>query len=206
MRKTVILALLACHLAFITSCSKDDEVYPNIITEMADLYTNEKGSFKQITLDDNKAYVISNPQTGYQKNARYRVLCGFVPEGGSATLYQLTGAYLLRDSASMAKHDPADLVSAWRTRRYINLHMASKTQGGLQYWGFVTDSIVTTTANGITSSHAYLSLHHNQNADPTSYTNDVYASIPIDSIKDITGDSPITMTIQTFNGKKVVEL
>ena len=193
---------------FISSCSHDDDApYPSIISEMADLYTNESGTLTKFVLDNNKEYRISNPQSGYHAKALYRVLCGYVPTDNSARVFQLTSAYILRDSVERRKQDPTSVLSVWRTERYINMHLASKTFGGRQHWGFITDSIVShTDAEGKTSSHAYLSLHHNQNNDPTSYTEDVYASLPLDSIKGVDKQAPITLSIQTFDGKKTFEL
>ncbi len=205
-----LLALSLCTMLaslFASSCSHDDEVYPSIISEMADLYTDAQGTTTKIVLDNNRTYNIENPQKGYTKNALYRVLCGFVPNGTDATLYQLTGVGILRDSSSIARRDPVDLLSVWRTSRYINMHLKAKTQGGRQYWGFITDSIVTKTeADGTEVIHAYVSLHHNQNGDPASYSDDVFLSLPLDSLKDINQQSPITFRIQQTSGTKKYEL
>ena len=208
-----MLAFLAslCPL-FFTSCSDDeDKVYPSIVTEMADLYTNQAGSITRFVLDNGKEYKISNTQSGFHARSLYRVLCGFVPNGNEATLYQLQGAYILRDSTQLAQRkDPTNIVSVWRTARYVNLHLASKTQGGTQHWGYLTDSIVCSPqADGDTLVHAFLSLYHNQNADPASYTDDVYASIPLDSIKPLKDKGEtgkITLSVNTFAGTKTIEL
>ncbi|MCQ2197402.1 MAG: hypothetical protein MJZ60_07780 [Bacteroidaceae bacterium] len=205
-----ILALSLCTMLLslcISSCSSDDDVYPSIISEMADLYTDAQGTTTKIVLDNDKTYNIENPQKGYAKNALYRVLCGFVPNGVNVTLYQLTGVNILRDSSSIARRDPVDLLSIWRTPRYINVHLKAKTQGGRQYWGFITDSIVTKAgADGTEVTHAYVSLHHNQNGDPTSYSDEVFVSLPLDSLKGIKQQSPITFSIKQTNGTKDYEL
>ncbi len=72
------------------------------------------------------------------------------------------------------------------------MYLSPLTQGGKQYWGFITDSIK--------GGHAWVSLHHNQNADPLSYTQPTYASLPVDSIKGIQAGDSITLRINTFNG------
>lgn len=174
------------------SCSedKDDSPYPNIITEMADCPTNGDGTMVKIVLDDDTELPLSNPQTGLKPNVTYRALAGFALNNGKVRLYSLKAAALLRDSTSVACCDPANVTSLWRTRRYINLHLMPKTQGGEQSWGFITDSIV--------GNRAYLRLHHRQGTDPTSYSTDVYASLPLALVDADT----ITLRIRTFSGTK----
>ncbi|MBQ0020286.1 MAG: hypothetical protein KBT39_07165 [Bacteroidales bacterium] len=208
MKKITCLPLLVFIFSLCTSsCSDDNEVYPSIVTKMADIYTNAQGDLKKLVFDDERSLTISNYLPGYQKDAIYRALCGYTSDGHFARLYQLMGVNILRDSTTIAWRDPLNTVSVWRTKRYINLHLSPKTQGGRHYWGFITDSIITSTkADGQTSSHAYISLHHKQNGDPTSYSEDVYASLPVDSIKGIEATSPITLRIQTFDGIRAFEL
>ena len=50
--------------------------------------------------------------------------------------------------------------------------------------------------------HPYLSLHPRQANDPLSYTKDVYATIPLDSIAGYEATDTITLIIETFKGSK----
>ena len=174
----------------LSSCSddKDDAPYPSIVTDMVDCPTDDEGKMKEIVLDDDTHLTLTNPQSGLKENVIYRCLAGYTLSGTSATLYQLKGATLLYDSTSIARTDPTNVVSLWRTPRYLNLHLLPKTQGGRQYWGFITDSIA--------DRHAYLRLHHAQGDDPTAYSTDVYASL---YLKDIAADT-LTLRIHTFAG------
>ena len=203
----VFLCSLFTSVAITTSCASDDAPYPSILLDLVDLKTDDRGYLKEFTLDDGKTYAITNTSDGYAKKATYRALCGYVPEQTTATIYQLSGAYFLRDSSAIARRDPVTLRSIWRTPRYINLHLAPKTQGShRQYFGFVTDSVVPTTlSDGTKTTHTYLSLHHNQNGDPVSYTDDVFASIPLDSIEGLDPASPVTITVNTFDGPKTIQ-
>lgn len=185
--------LLILGLICLVSCkNNDDDTYPNIITEMADLYTNDDGEMEKFTTDAGVTYQITNGKGDLQPRALYRILCGYVPSGNSATLYQLQSVYYLKDSTVIAKTAPTGVKSAWRAGKYINMYLSPLTQGGKQYWGFITDSIK--------GGHAWVSLHHNQNADPLSYTQPTYASLPVDSIKGIQAGDSITLRINTFNG------
>jgi len=180
-------------------CSSEDneDTYPNIITEFASIQTDKSGNMVSFTTDDDKTYQISNPINGYEPNAIYRVVCGFVSMDNQAEVYQLYGAYFLRDSVDCAQHDPTGITSLWRRGHFINLQLSPLTQGGTQYWGFITDSIH--------SQHAFLSLHHRQGEDPLSFSKTVYASIPLDSIAEYDPADTITLVIQTFDGPKTYE-
>lgn len=189
-------ALMCLALLFLCqACKEEQETYPSIITEMADAYVNEHGVMFQIETDKGDVYALTNPQKDYKPNSVYRTLSGFVPQGpGTATLYQMKGVHILRDSTAIGRKDPTGILSAWRAGRYINLHLQPKTQGGTHYWGFTVDSV----AQGTT----WIGLHHKQNSDPLSYTQDLYASIPVDSIKAALPGDSLIMTVATFNGLK----
>ena len=185
-----MLCLLSCK------DGGEENFYPNVITEFAMIKTDAEGAMTELTTDDERTYVISNPQSGYEKNVGYRVVCGYVPDGQTATLYHATGAYLLRDSTVLDyESDPIKVTSVWQSGRYINMHLSPLTQGGTQYWGYCIDGV----SDGIT----HISLHHRQNADPLSYTQNVYASITTDDFETIPAGTPIALHIKTFSGEQV---
>lgn len=158
---------------------------------MADCPTNSEGTMVKIVLDNETELPLSNPQTGLKPNVTYRALAGFALDNGKVRLYSLKSATLLGDSTSVAQCDPVNVVSLWQTRRYINLHLMPKTQDqGTHSWGFITDSI--------RGRHAYLRLHHRQGNDPTAYSTDLYASLPLALVDADT----ITLRIRTFSGTK----
>lgn len=182
-------------LSLFASCQKDDDyMYPSIITEMADIATDETGTMKTMHTDKGSKYQIQNSLTGYAKKVVYRAVCGYVPNQQYATIYQLQRVHILRDSTSVQTKDPIDVTSIWRGGKYINLQLKSLTQGGTQYWGFVVDEV--------SVGHTYVSLHHKQNADPTSYTQVVYASLPVDSLKTTNEGDEITIRVNTNKGEK----
>ena len=187
-------------LLFLLVCCKDgddsSDFYPNVITEFAMIRTDSTGTMIELTTDDELTYTLSNPRSGYDKNVKYRAVCGFVPDGQAATLYNAIGAYLLRDSTKLAyEPDPIKVTSVWQSGRFINMQLSPLTQGGTQYWGYIRDSI--------RGRMTHLSLHHRQNADPLSYTQTVYASLHIDSLKTVPKNDSITLHIKTFKGYRV---
>lgn len=194
MKKLVLFLLVVC----LFSCKDNDnssDIYPNVITEFAMIKTDASGTMTELTTDDERTYTINNPKDGYEKNVRYRVVCGFVPDGQTATLYHATGAYLLRDSTELTyAPDAIKVVSVWQSGRFINMQLSPLSQGGTQYWGYRLDSI--------RGRMTHLSLHHRQNGDPMSYTQTVYASLPIDSLSKVRVGDSITLHIQTFKGDR----
>ena len=183
-------------LFLLFSCSDKDEPYPSVVTEFSDVISDAAGRLHSFTTDRDQTFRITNDLTGYEPNSVYRAVCGFVPQPDStAVVYQLLGAWYLRDSTNHVPHcDPTEVLSVWRTRRFLNMQLVPRTQGGRQYWGFMVDSTQT--------GHVWLSLYHNQNGDEASYSTNVYASLPLDSVPDLqTGDS-LSLSIQTFEGVK----
>ena len=185
-------------LLLIASCSGDDssDMYPNVVTEFAMIRTDDAGTMIELTTDDERTYTLSNPQTGYKANVKYRAVCGFVPEGQNATLYNATAAYMLRDSTERAyEPDPIKVTSVWQSGRYINMQLAPLTQGGTQYWGYRID--------GKSGKTTHISLHHRQNSDPLSYTQTVYASLTTDDLETIPAGDSLALHIKTFKGDQV---
>ncbi len=170
-------AVLVCLAALCLTACDDDETYPSVITELADCITDAGGNLTTLRTDEGVSYTLTNPLSGLTARAMYRCLCGYYlgDEDGTATLHSLSNAYYLRDSTAVAQRDDFTIVSAWQTDRYINLHLQHKTAGGTHYYGYVIDAVE--------DDHVYISLHHNRNGDATSYSADVYASIPLDSIR-----------------------
>jgi len=196
MKKLVLFMLIAC----LVSCKNDGDdlsnIYPNIVTEFAMIRTDDSGTMIELTTDDECTYTINNPQSGYDKNVRYRAVCGFVPEGRTARLYNATSAYMLCDSTELAyEPDPIKVTSIWQSGRYINMQLAPLTQGGTQYWGYRVDEV-----KGRTT---HISLHHRQNDDPLSYTQTVYASLFVDEFEAIPAGDSIALHIKTFQGDRV---
>ena len=196
MKKVLLLMLIAC----LASCKDDgdgtSDFYPNVVTEFVTIRTDASGTMIEFTTDDERTYTLSNPQEGYKKNTKYRAVCGFVPDGQTATLYNATAAYLLHDSTELAyEPDPIKVTSAWQSGRYINMQLAPLTQGGTQYWGYRIDEV-----SGNTT---HISLHHRQNGDPLSYTETVYASLMVDDFETIPAGNFIALHIKTFDGERV---
>ncbi|MCF0198421.1 MAG: hypothetical protein HUK02_03750 [Bacteroidaceae bacterium] len=185
--RRLLTAMLSAVVVLLAACNSE-EPYPSIVSELADGVTDAQGRLTTLVTDDQRQFTFTTPQTDLQPNAIYRGLYGYTLDGDRATLYSFKSAYLLGDSTIKVKRDAVNVVSAWSTPRYINLHLAPKTQGGRHYYGYARlDS---------TDNHKFLQLHHRQGNDPQSYSDDVFASIAWEEMDVDT----VTLTIQTFNG------
>ena len=116
MRRLFNMYAYALVLTILLSCDRNDEgyetTYPDILTEMADVLTDSEGRMVRMLTEKGTEYSVSNPPSGYVTEARYRLVCGYVPNGNTARLYNMTGVTILRDSTEVAAKDPTVVVSA----------------------------------------------------------------------------------------------
>lgn len=201
--KTGLLLLLCLGLSGCNNDSDDDYVFPALINEFADLYSDQNGLGTKLITDNGNTYI---PQTSIQNllpEAVYRIICGFELTGNEKNgypvvkVYQAKNVTLLKEG-DLTKTDPTDVISVWKGGNYINFRLTPKTQGGTQHWGYKTEQITTTT----TGKTYYLTLCHDQGDDPCAYTTTIYASLPFSGLNLQKGDS-IAITIQTFDTTKV---
>ncbi len=182
------IAFLVIAAIFVACNDEESLPYPSIVTEMADCLTNGEGVMYRMVLDNDTALDITNRQSNLKPNATYRCLAGFTQTDGKATLYSLRSCPLLHDSTLVAVKDPVAVVSLWKSSRYLNLHLLPKGQQFKHDWGYATDSVI--------GRHTYITLHHRQGDDPLSYSADVYASLPLNSL----ATDSLTLRILTFEG------
>ena len=147
-RWTACLFLIGCLCC--TACGDDEEdgyVYPSLLTEFVEVYTDAKGNGTQFVTDDGKIYAINSPIQGLQPDAAYRLVCGYEVtadyQGGHpvAKIYTVETVNLLKQKEEPSDtDDPLAVASIWNGGNYLNLHLMPKTQGGTQEWGYRTDS------------------------------------------------------------------
>lgn len=199
--------VLACAMLLLSACAEEQEPYPNIITEFADIHSDAQGLLVQMTTDNGKNYLISNTNIKpHRPDTTYRAIVGYVPETEStplkAHIYTLTGAQILSDSTTCLQHDPTGIESMWQQGKYINMQLTAKTQGGTHHWGYAIDSVQHVGQEGRTHAHHHLSIHHNQGQDPISYSQTYYCSILPSSIPHLQPTDTITIAVHTFKGTK----
>lgn len=196
-----IVIYYAAMLLSLTGCD-DDYTYPSLITEFADIYTNNDTTLTFIENDEGDTYVTRTPLQGLDPRYFYRAVCGYeITDDKLDTLpivilYTLESVKLLHEDTLSMPTDPTNVTSVWRAGNYINLQLTPKTQGGTQTWNYRTDSIITDNKNHQARHH--ITLVHDQNDDPLSYSTTVYASLYLPT-SEINPNDSIILTIQTFD-------
>ena len=198
-----ILYISLCFLMFfvVVSCSKDDEAYPALITELVMSTSDAQGVFTTFTTDDGCTYQISNTVKGPSPNVRWRFVCGYVKDDETtARVYTFIRVPLLPDYTQMEnrRRDATNIASVWKGGGYINLHLLPLTQGAQQAWGFIRDSIKTNDAGG---SDYFISLSHYQLNDMEAYTTDLFVSLDLDSVATTRyAIDSIFFSVKTYDG------
>lgn len=191
-----------------SSNTEQDAFYPSLITDFAAVYSDNDGNLYRIQPDHKKGLYLSNPIAGYHPGTEYRGVCTYTfssDDSSVVKLYGLRHVNILRDStkSTYPGKDPLSLVSMWDGGDFINLHLTTKTQHGRQFFGFRTDSVTLGTNQKRT---AHLSLYHNQNNDPQSYSQTEYASLPKSSVSTLISDGDsICLYIHTYEGIKTAK-
>lgn len=207
MRKILIWVLSVLFVCLSHSCTQTDEssFYPSLITEFAELYADADGNLYRIRPDRKPTYYLNTPLGGYHPHTEYRAACTYSfsdQDSSTVLLYGLERVIVLQDSTQQNNQatDPLQVVSIWDGGEFINLHLSIKTQNGTHHWGYRIDSVRIAANQQRT---AYLTLYHNQNGDPMSYSQKVYASISKNYLKSVIepGDS-IQLHILTFEGNR----
>lgn len=184
-------------------CQKEDNdsaSYPALITEFANLQTNENGVAVTFHNDKGEKFNIGNHIENLIPNATYRIVCGYEvtdKSAKSAIIYKVERVEVLKEQAT-AHCDALNVIAVWMGGHFINMHLAPKTQGGEHDWGYHLDRI----SNYKGQKAYHLSLFHHQKEDPTAYTENRYASVNLTQLTDIQSGDSIYISIQTFEKDK----
>lgn len=207
MKKRVSNLLPVLILALLGSCKNDDYHYPDLLTEMVEIDTDNSRNIKMLRSDDGREYSLSKStqlEDG-TPDSTYRARCRFtIDNEETATLYGLS--ILLSPHPELSSFfkdsvlvDPVKVTSVWKSGHYINLHLGLMTkQENKQRLHFVKTE-PSLSANG--KQRINLTLFHDQNNDPEAFTREVFMSCPLQSLGLEDGDS-IYMHIETYDGPK----
>jgi hypothetical protein len=198
------LLLAAGAVLAIVSCSDDDDygMYPAILTEMVELHSNDQGHVYEMLTDNDSLYAIKQTITSVP-NTYYRCMVQYTTDGTYATIYNsITRVSVLRDSTgvAVAGRDAIAPRSMWMSGngRYLNMSFTVQGRNETHYYGYRIDSTGTTVqGKGIT----YLSLYHNRNNDPESYSITQYASIQLSQVSGLDRGDSLYMDVTTATGR-----
>lgn len=155
----------------IVSCTDSEEAFPNVVTQMAEVSTENNGRLSRMLTDDGSSFRILNELYAGKTRATYRMLCNYVVEPEGVTLMGTSGVWVLRPGEKPQKTLPLTIVSAWKGGGYANLH--------LQYMRKSARHTLTLTQDSVVDGTTFLTIHHPWVNDIMAWTVDDYASIPL---------------------------
>ncbi len=192
MKKLLLLCLL---LPLLSSCSKEEDyVYPNVLTEMIDLQTDETGTAAWLITDKGIQWHIQPrqgldalvPDTTYRTVTMYEPLSPTDDTVQEAILYntQLVIAPIPQPVAEVkeVKTDPVTLQSIWHSGNYLNLIVQIKAKDKKHVCKFIENELTTDTSGKQT---LHLTLYHDRNNDVEGFDVTAHLSVPLWAYADV---------------------
>lgn len=207
------IIIASCILSF-SSCKKDEYVYPSVLTEFADIKTDNHGKLSYINSDNGNIYQIKDRSglEGFTPDSIYRTLSIFEPltdesENMAATLYSCQFVISIIPTTEDKfphgiKTDPLDIDRIWRSGNYVNMVLDIMAKDKSHILNFV-DNGITNNNDGTKSFN--ITVYHDQNGDYEAFTKKAYASVPLWQYHDIIkeGDK-IIIHINTYKEGKTI--
>lgn len=201
--------ILLAGITAISSCKKDEYVYPNVLTEFVDITTSSTGRLSYINCDNGESYQIKDRSgiEGFIPDTTYRAISVYEPEieknknNNNAKLYScqfiVSPVPVPEDKFNKEiKTDPVDIDRIWLSGNYINMILDIMAKDKSHGICFILNGI-SDTKNGYKTIN--MTVYHNNNDDYEAYTKKAYASIPLWPYNDILnkGDK-IIIRINTY--------
>lgn len=180
--------IYVCLLPVLTAaCGGDDYVYPDVVTEIACLQTDETGTVRHLITDDGTEWAVRQRSglDGLVADTTYRTLTMYAPaDAGAGTreadLYssQLVVAPvpLPAEKFKEIKTDPVELQSIWQGGGYLNLIVVARVKDQAHKYHFIENGITRHTDGKKTLD---LALYHDRNNDTEGFDRKVYLSVPL---------------------------
>lgn len=185
MKKLVILSFILPLL--LSSCSDDDYVYPNVLTDMIDLKTDDTGTGRYLITDEGTEWNIQAragldglvPDTTYRTVTMYAPLTDSDTTEKTAMLYNtqlvISPIPLPEEKFKELKTDPVAIQSLWRGGNYLNMILLVKVKDQSHGYHFIENKLEEKDGEKT----LYLTLYHDRNNDIEGFDRKVYLSIPL---------------------------
>lgn len=203
----IVLLLLLCIFSVVGCSSDDEEEMPPYNTVLAEVMTDNAGRAVKLRFDDGQERTITNEMTNLTPDSLYRVVSRIIDNAAdhTVTIYGLKSvlAPMPKDYEPGKQYrDAVDVITTWRTPRYINLRLGvHRSEEKIHYLGFKDNGYISYESGKRTKVYE---LMHGQNGDGDSYVEEVIASCPVYQLADELreGQDSVRMVITTY-GKKV---
>ena len=172
-------------LALTTSCAKEAFVYPPVKMEFVSVSSNARGALDKLQPDKGPLLTIVEDRsaTVVTPDTVMRVITNYERTSPEQAVVYAIGSVLThtpepRDSELFKdgiKRDPIGLESIWMGREYLNMVLLMKVREEMHFFQFVEEKVVEEADRTTVT----LSLYHDASGDNEGYTQNVYASIPL---------------------------
>ena len=190
--KTRYLVVLIVFLSItLSSCGDEDYVYPPVKLEFLTAESGDDGNIKVLLKDDGERLSVKEDrtQTKIEANSTKRVISNYEQLAtGEVRIYAMGNVVsplpLPADAEAFKdgiKTDPAEILSIWMGRDYLNMVLQVKAQNGKHYFHFVEEKVF---VNDLGDKCVSILLYHDKNGDVPAYTQRAYASIPLKQYAD----------------------
>jgi hypothetical protein len=181
-----IIAVTTICILLLSSCKSDDSTYPPVQLEFVTAQTNDNGKLATITTDSNNSYTVSSDKSNnvFAADSTLRIVANYafdvVEKDTTVCIYASAKAIsTLPQTADKFKEiitDPAQVLSIWLGRNYLNIVLNVLAQSKTHKFAFIEEA-VTTDAEG--RKNISILLYHDNNGDLEAYTKRAYISIPL---------------------------
>lgn len=179
---SLVLVVMLC-VFMVVGCADDgaDDILGDYKFVLCEVTSNAEKQLTTLRYDDGREWAITTNVETETADTLYRAEAMVLEDadgqhialgGISAVVSPMPKVY----DAKNVKHDPVEVITAWRTPRYVNMRLAIGRGGQVHAVGFSDEGIVKNPSGTKTKC---LSLLHDQNGDPDYYPQEILMSCPV---------------------------
>lgn len=206
---------LLCML-FLGAC-KEDYSYPNVLTELAEVKTDNEGRLKQLTTDNGSQYAIKiqSAENKFRPDTTYRMLTVFELFEGPNHPLKVYSAHPVFSKIAQPesffkegiKTDPVDIQSIWQSGNYLNFILHVQVKDKPHQFHFVFQGIKNEPSANREKESKILefSFYHDRKQDFEAFTAKYCFSIPLKPYEqEIEKGDKIRIYINTYKEGMVI--
>ena len=166
-----------------TSCGEEAYVYPDLITEMVCLKTDNQGFGTHFVTDEGHTWHLAkdNRPDSLTADSTYRVVSRYTPlsetDAKAYSFYKTISTLPKLESEYGSIHtEPVSIQSIWRSGDYLNMVLQIMVKDQKHELSFIENGI-TTNADGTQT--LTLTLYHDRKGDVEGFNEKHYLSIPL---------------------------
>ena len=168
---------------FFTSCGEEEYVFPDLVTEMVCLKTDNHGYGTHFVTDEGHVWHLAkgNQPDSLTADSTYRVVSRYAPlndtDAKAYSFYKTISTLPRKQDEFASIHtDPVSIQSIWRSGDYLNMVLQIMVKDQKHELSFIEEGI---TLNADNTQTLTLTLFHNRKGDIEGYNEKYYLSIPL---------------------------